>query len=418
MEALQSWETRITAPVMSRSEVAHSTSALGRITRAYHCVRAGLWEEAELSLAHGLGSAIIDQLPAVEARGHLVRANLYRRSDDSDSEEEALQTALAFSERPGFAMTAGDLVEIYTDLARGARRRGDSDGTVRYVVSGFRAAREPWQRQMLRTEFAALMIRHRQYHAALLRYADLEDDSQFSSPAVLLTDLANVCLCHLALRDHASAYSAARRILTSDWEQLRADDNSVLAIAAIASFRSNDSPLLAKAVGGAQRVAQLARSRRANLYARAAEAVQHYALQHYSKCATALAEVLEAGGAHLSTGFMSLLYELMSDAHRDQGSSYLAQSWTDRGRHFDQSRVRKDGFTELLLLETPTLASLTDRQLAIVRLRATGMSNPEIAHSLGIHEATLKTDLRRAATLLGLRSPREIVNAARSAGLL
>jgi DNA-binding NarL/FixJ family response regulator len=415
----QAWEMRVTAPAVSRAEAALSLSPQSRVTLAYHAISAGEWELATSSLVEAFGRAIVDDMPLVEARANLVRARLYRRGENSGLEELALQRALSAHASPRCVLTPGDLAEIFADLARESRRRGDSDNAVRYLVSGFKVAREPWQQSLLRTEYTSLLIRHRQYEAALARYSDTDDD-MMANPAMRIASLANVCLCYLALRRESEALAAAEEILASNWVALRADDNSMLAIAMIAIVRGqpNDLTLLDRAVAGARQVADNVASRRCTLYARAAEGIRHYAHQRYSACVLALSEVLEGGEPHLSTAFMSLLFEFIADAHRDQGSPYLAQSWRSRGQRFDFTRIQRDGFTELLLLQTPQTPPLSPRQLAIIRLRAAGHNNADIAQTLGIHDGTLKADLRRVATMLGLRSPREVVAAAREAGLL
>ncbi|MGZ4614901.1 MAG: response regulator transcription factor [Actinomycetes bacterium] len=64
------------------------------------------------------------------------------------------------------------------------------------------------------------------------------------------------------------------------------------------------------------------------------------------------------------------------------------------------------------------LASLGERQLAVVRLVARGMSNAEIAAALFLSEATVKTYVSRVLTVLGLRDRVQVAVLAYECGLV
>lgn len=64
------------------------------------------------------------------------------------------------------------------------------------------------------------------------------------------------------------------------------------------------------------------------------------------------------------------------------------------------------------------LSQLTERELEVVRLVATGASNAEIAEALFLSEQTVKSHVSRTLAKLGLRDRTQIVVAAYESGLV
>jgi DNA-binding NarL/FixJ family response regulator len=67
---------------------------------------------------------------------------------------------------------------------------------------------------------------------------------------------------------------------------------------------------------------------------------------------------------------------------------------------------------------SPDLSPLTAREVQVLRLVATGMTNSEIANDLVLSEATIKTHLNRTMTKLNLSSRAQAVVTAYEAGLV
>ncbi|MFF1599752.1 response regulator [Streptomyces mirabilis] len=66
----------------------------------------------------------------------------------------------------------------------------------------------------------------------------------------------------------------------------------------------------------------------------------------------------------------------------------------------------------------PDLGVLTSREVEVLKLTGRGLSNLEIAHRLGISEATVKTHLNRTMTKFGLDSRAQAVVIAYETGLV
>ncbi len=69
-------------------------------------------------------------------------------------------------------------------------------------------------------------------------------------------------------------------------------------------------------------------------------------------------------------------------------------------------------------LRAPATPDLTTREVEVLRLVATGLSNAEIGRELFIGEATVKTHLLRAFAKLGVTDRTAAVTAAYAKGLI
>ncbi len=130
------------------------------------------------------------------------------------------------------------------------------------------------------------------------------------------------------------------------------------------------------------------------------------------------------------------LDEYVYDALRAGASGFLLKDVTAE-RLFDAVRVIAAGdallgpsVTRRLIAEfatlqrrpdnrpAATLATLTPREVEVLRRLAEGLSNSEIAHRLSVTEETVKTHVSRILTKLGLRDRTQAVVTAYESGLV
>ena len=97
----------------------------------------------------------------------------------------------------------------------------------------------------------------------------------------------------------------------------------------------------------------------------------------------------------------------------DVGGRYLPQRLVD---------IAASRFSQRVPAPAPRLQTgdgvLSERQLAVLRLAASGRSNKEIALALGLSPATIKTHLANVQAILGARNRMEAAGRARALGLL
>jgi DNA-binding NarL/FixJ family response regulator len=145
---------------------------------------------------------------------------------------------------------------------------------------------------------------------------------------------------------------------------------------------------------------------------------------------------LDAAGPRILILTTFDLDEYVYDALRAGASGFLLKDVTAE-RLFDAVRIVAAG--EALLAPTVTrrlisefarqrsdreaprpaaLASLTPRELQVLRLIAEGLSNPEIAARLVVTEETVKTHVSRVLSKLGLRDRTQVVVTAYESGLV
>ena len=98
----------------------------------------------------------------------------------------------------------------------------------------------------------------------------------------------------------------------------------------------------------------------------------------------------------------------------DAGGRYLPQRLAD----IAASRFAKQELVVQAARPASTAGVLSDRQLTVLRLAAGGRSNKEIAISLGLSPATIKTHLAMIQVFLGARNRTDAAARARALNLL
>lgn len=119
----------------------------------------------------------------------------------------------------------------------------------------------------------------------------------------------------------------------------------------------------------------------------------------------------------------------LADVRSARGDTDGAQAAVERARHLITA-FRDPGMlgalldrTERLLSRTrrqrpSTVVSLTDRELVVLRMLSTALSQPEIARELTVSVNTVRTQLQAIYRKLGVTSRQEAIVVARNRGLL
>ena len=99
---------------------------------------------------------------------------------------------------------------------------------------------------------------------------------------------------------------------------------------------------------------------------------------------------------------------------KDAGMEELKLALTEvlAGRRFVSARVPKSSHRVALDALHPSLAKLTERQHAIMRMLGRGLSSGEIAAELGLSENTITFHRKRIRAILGLKSEWELTRQA------
>jgi LuxR family maltose regulon positive regulatory protein len=321
----------------------------------------------------------VERLPAAGAIHIMMGALLYER-DDLDGAERSLETGTGMAELTG---NVTDLVWGYVNLSRVKRTRGDGRGALETARRADRVARDYGADLEIATA-AAWMVRLRMTRGDLAEAAAIEHklaaDAE-GGAARVLHRITSARLLHAQGR-----HREALHLLDGPREAAEADGRArelteILSLRALARWASNEKE---RAVGTLAEALALA----------APEGYVRTFVDEGQPMYTLLSELLETrrrGGPDPSVP-PHYLRRLLAALQRDARDARLSAA----------------GLSE----------PLTDRELEVLRLVASGKPNRLIAAELFVGVGTVKTHVNHLYRKLGAHSRTQAVARARDMGLI
>jgi LuxR family maltose regulon positive regulatory protein len=315
---------------------------------------------------------------------HIGMADLLYERDDLDGAERALERGVDLAERTG---DVGTLVWAYVALSRSKRARGDEGGALERASQAERAARESGADLQIAVA-ASWMARLRLDRGELAGAAALERERAASADGVSAAARAVDRMTSARLLRARGRHREALSLLQESREAAEAEGRArdlveILTLTALALWASNEK---ARAVDAIAEALELA----------APEGYVRTYVDEGSRMVALLSEVLESrwGGRPGVPRRFPARYpkKLLTALERDQARAAT-------------SAARPPG-------------PLSERELEVLRLIASGKSNRRIAEDLFVSMATVKTHTNNLYRKLDARSRTQAVARARESGLL